>query len=64
MARKVNLSNAQATFVQYTRMQSPVMSKLCHVDIHWKALIEYSQVSTHVPGFQSFFRFFASFSIG
>ena len=39
-------------------------SKPCHVGIHWIALAEYSQMSTHVPGFQSFFRFFASFCIG
>ena len=25
--------------------------KLCHVDIHWIVLAEYSQMSTHVPGF-------------
>ena len=24
----------------------------CHVGIHWIALAEYSQMSTHVPGFQ------------
>ena len=29
-------------------------SKPCHVDIHWIALAEYSQMSTHVLGFQSF----------
>ena len=29
-----------------------------HVGIHWIALKEYSQMSTLVPGFQSFFRFF------
>ena len=33
-------------------------SKPCHVGIHWIALAEYSQMSTHVPGFQSFFIFF------
>ena len=32
-------------------------SKPCHVGIHWKTLAKYSQMSTHVPGFQSFFRF-------
>ena len=35
--------------------------KLCHAGNHWiahmKPLIEYSQMSTHLPGFQSFFRF-------
>ena len=40
-------------------------SETCHVGIHWIALVEYSQMSTHVPGFQSFFRsFFASFCNG
>ena len=32
-----------------------------HVDIHWIAFVEYSRMSTHVPGFQSFLRLFASF---
>ena len=27
-------------------------SKPCHVDINWIALFEFSQMSTHVPGFQ------------
>ena len=35
-----------------------------HVAIHWIALAEYSQMSTHLPRFRSFFRFFASFCIG
>ena len=36
-------------------MQKNVLkpSKPGHVGIHWKALTEYSQMSTHVPGFQS-----------
>ena len=38
--------------------------KPCHVGIHWNALTEYFHMSTHLPGFQSFFRFFASFCIG
>ena len=33
-------------------------SKPCPVGIHWIAIAEYSQMSTHKPGFQSFFRFF------
>ena len=36
----------------------------CHVGIHWIAFAEYSQVSTHVPEFQSFFRFFSLFCNG
>ena len=39
-------------------------SKPCHVGTHWKALAEYFHMSTHLPGFRSFFRFFASFYIG
>ena len=33
-------------------------SNSCHVGINWIALIEYSQMSTNVPGFQSLFRIF------
>ena len=33
-----------------------LMYKPFHVDIHWKAFAEYSQMSTHVSGFQSFFK--------
>ena len=36
-------------------------SKPCHVGNHWIALTECSQMSTHVPGFQSFFRFLHHF---
>ena len=38
--------------------------KPCHVGIHWKALAEHYQMSINVPGFQSYFRLFASFCIG
>ena len=37
--------------------------KPCHVGIHWKALFEYSKMSTHVLGFQTSFRSIASFYI-
>ena len=30
-------------------------NKPCHDGIHWIALTEYSQISTHPAGFQSFF---------
>ena len=30
----------------------------CHAGIHWIALTEYSQMSTNLPGFQSFFQVF------
>ena len=36
-------------------------SKPCHIGIHWKAVVEYYQIGTHIPGFRSFSAFFASF---
>ena len=30
-------------------------SKSCHVGIHWKALVKYFQMTTHVPGFPDFY---------
>ena len=39
-------SNAEATFVAGCKD---------HVGIHWIALTQYSQIRTHVSGFQSFF---------
>ena len=39
-------------------------SKPFKFSTHWIALAEYSQMSTHLPGFQSFSSFFASFCIG
>ena len=39
-------------------------SKPCHVGIHWIALAEYSQMSNHVPGFESLFRFSVSLCNG
>ena len=36
-------------------------SKSCHVGIQWKDLAEYSQMSTHVPGFLSLYRFLQHF---
>ena len=38
-------------------------SKSGQVGIHWKALAEYSQMSTHLPGFQSFFTFLQNFAL-
>ena len=55
-------SNAKATFVQITMTQiSRKPSKPSHVGIHWIALTEYSQMSTHLQGFWSFFRFLHHF---
>ena len=36
----------------------------CHVGTHWKALAECFQMSTHLPGFRSFFRFLHHFILG
>ena len=56
----LNPSNAEATFVQSTRMQiSSKTSKPCHICIHWKALAEHFHKSTHLLAFHPFIRFFA-----
>ena len=63
---KVNPSNG-AAFVQRTDQEAKIFEKYrkpCHVGIHWIALTEYSQMSTNLPGFRSFFRFLASLDIG
>ena len=39
-------------------------SKPCHVGIHWKVLTEFSQMSTHLPGFQTFSVFLHHFVLG
>ena len=45
--------------MQNTRTQRFLKpSKPCHVVIYWIALAEYSQMSTHVLGFQSFLSVF------
>ena len=57
----LNPSNAEATFAllvqECKNLWKP--SKPYLVGTHWKALTEYSQMSTHLPEFQCFFRFFA-----
>ena len=48
----LNHSNAENTFVQSTTRQNfRKPSKPCLVGIHWIALDEYSQMSTHLAGF-------------
>ena len=37
------------------------MSWACHLGIHWIDFAEYSQMSTHLPGFKSFFIFLHHF---
>ena len=62
---RVNHSIAETTFVRTQKLKNLwKSSKPCHLGIHLKALIEYSQMSTHLPGFQSFSRFFDLFCIG
>ena len=61
----VNPSNAETTFVQIQGCKDFLkQSKPCHVGTHSIALTDYSQMSTHVPGFQLFIRFFASLRSG
>ena len=55
----LNPSNAEATFrpkYNDTKIFEKNPSKPCHVGIHWIALTEYSQMSTHMPGFQLFLK--------
>ena len=64
------LSSKRFLFIAYQSIQYKKWqdfwesSKPCHVGIHWIALSEYSQMSTHMPGFQSFSGFFAWFCFG
>ena len=56
----VNPYNAKAIIPQSQgRKDFWKPSKPCHVGIYLIALAEYTQMSTNVPGFQSFFSFFA-----
>ena len=60
----LNPSNAEATFIQSTRTQIFLKAiEPCRVGIHWNALTEYFHMSTHLPGFRSLFRAFASYCI-
>ena len=52
--RYLSLSNAQKSKKLWKSL------KTCHVGIHWKALTEYFQMSTHLPWFQSFHSFLSS----
>ena len=52
-------SNAEAIFVQSTRMQdSEKTCRHCRVGIHCKGLTEYSQMNTHIPVFSVIFKDF------
>ena len=57
-----NPSAAEITCVQCTKKKKKKKStQPCHVGIHWKALTEYVQMSTHLSWFRSFFRFLHHF---
>ena len=63
---QVNPFNAEVTFIQRTKKQrflKTILTLSCWYSFYI-ALAEYSQISTHLPGFQSFFKFFASLCIG
>ena len=52
----LNPSNAEAILTSKAQgcKDFRKTSKPCHVGIHWKALNQFSQMSTYLPGFQSF----------
>ena len=59
----VHPSNTEATFDQSTRTQRILKTpiKPCYIGIHYIDLAECSQMSTHVPGLQSFSMFLHRF---
>ena len=57
----INPSTAEVTFVQCTKKGKIMKIILNLSSIHWKALAEYSQMSTHLPGFLSFSGFLHHF---
>ena len=56
-----DITGDDLTLIMLRRLLSSKASKPCHVGIHWKALTEYYQMSTHVAGVQSFSVFFNHF---
>ena len=60
MLEAVNPSNADVILSSIAQGRKDFWRpfKPCHVGIHWIPLPEYSQMSTHLPGFRSFFCFF------
>ena len=62
LTRYFNPTNAEATFGQSTRTQS-FLKNICTLSCWYslEALSEYSQMNTHMPGFQSYFIFFHHF---
>ena len=72
LTRKLHLTHGCLTLPMLRLLSSKAQeckvfwkpSKPCHLGIHWIALAEHSNVGTHVPRFQSFFKVFAWFCIG
>ena len=60
----VNPSNGHCYYFYPKHKKAKTQFKPCHVGIHLNAFAEHSQMSICVPGFHSFFRFFAPFCIG
>ena len=50
--REIDINRSNAKHKDTNIFGKP--SDPCHVGIHWIALAEYSKISTHVPGIQSF----------
>ena len=46
--------DAEAPFLKGPKKEEnfQYILKSCHIRMHWKALDEYYQMSTHLPGFQ------------
>ena len=60
----INPFNVEATFLQSTRMERLLKTKLCHVGIHWIACDEYFQMSSHACARISvIIQFFLSFFV-
>ena len=61
----LNPSNAEATLSKAQKRKDFYKpSKPCHVGIHWEALTEYSQMSTHMSGFNNYSGFLHHFLLG
>ena len=58
--RAVMISDLTSTFLSkvWYHKHISLLPKPCHVGIHLKALAEYYQLNTNVPGFQLFLNFF------
>ena len=57
-ARYVNLSTAETTFVRSTKCFENHLNPVMLVSIGLLSRTDHSPMSSHLPGFPSFFRFF------